>query len=287
MQEKNIQASLKLRTEVWIPALIGSLIVLQGCNDVDQSRKPVSNTPKDVYGLPYIIGNLGGKPVNLPSTKVDLVEYDDSPGWDAEKIKNYNPPPRTYASVIESFGFEMRYTDGLVRELYHKAPQYSEQQYQTQKKLTNSPWLYVGVCAAKCYNEKGFNTSFKGILKKSSIQLPQYRYQKVSETIYGLELYAPPRVDKKSSISWRDHPDAEDMYVYKNSQGEVTTIIKCVNRKVKLQTCSQTFNLQPTMKVTVRILFSYNHLADWHEIQEKVIKTIESFVISTQISTTN
>lgn len=259
--------------------LVCSMVALPGCYLVEPPEKTESNAPKDAYGFSYLIGNLGGKPVNLPSTKVDLVGYDDSPGWDAEKIKNYNPPPRTYASVIESFGFEMRYTDGLVRELYYKAPQYSEQQYQAQKNLTDSPWSYVGVCAGKCYNEKGFNTSFKGILRQFSIRPSQYRYQKVPETLYELDVYAPPGIDPKTGIAWRDHPDAEDMYVYKNAQGEVTTIIKCFNRKVKRQTCVQTFNLDSAMKVTLRVMFLRHHLADWQKIQSESKKAVESFVV--------
>ena len=43
------------------------------------------DAPKDQYGEPYIIGTLGGVPVNLPSSVVRFVEYMDSPGWDMEK----------------------------------------------------------------------------------------------------------------------------------------------------------------------------------------------------------
>lgn len=264
------------------------MVVLPGCYLFEPPEKTESTAPKDPYGFSYLIGDLGGKPVNLPSTKVDLVEYDDSPGWDAEKIKNYNPPPRTYASVIESFGFEMRYTDGLVREPYHKAPQYSEQQYQAQKNLADSTWVRVGVSAGKNYNHYGFNASFRGVMEKTAIlPPPQYRYQKVPGILYGLEVYAPPGVDQKTGIAWRDHPDAADMYVYKNSQGEVTTIIKCFNRKVKRQTCALKFNLNSVMKVTIRVRFVRNHLADWQKIQREATKAVEAFIVPLKPNTTN
>ena len=62
------------------------------------SQQP-DDAPKDKYGQPYIIGNLGGVPVNLPSSVVSLVEYDDSPGWDPEKLRTYNPPTRSYSRI--------------------------------------------------------------------------------------------------------------------------------------------------------------------------------------------
>ena len=63
------------------------------------SQQP-ADTPLDAYDNPYIIGNLGGYPVNLPSSVVSLLEYDDSPGWDREKLRNYQPPVRNYQSII-------------------------------------------------------------------------------------------------------------------------------------------------------------------------------------------
>ena len=54
------------------------------------------DAPKDQYGEPYIIGTLGGVPVNLPSSVVRFVEYVDSPGWGMDKIRSYNPPIRNY-----------------------------------------------------------------------------------------------------------------------------------------------------------------------------------------------
>ena len=260
--------------------LLCSLVVFSGCYLAEPPEKTESTAPKDAYGLPYLIGDLGGKPVNLPSTKVDLVEYDDSPGWDAEKIKNYNPPPRTYASVIESFGFEMRYTDGLLREPHHKAPQYSEQQYQAQRDLPDSTWIRVGVSAGKNYNQYGVNASFNGVMKKTTrLPPPQYQYQNVPDSLYGLELYAPPGINQQTGIAWRNHPDAQDMYVYKNSNGEVSTIIECRNRKVKRQTCAQRFNIDSSMKVSIRVRFMRNHLADWQKIQREATKAVESFVV--------
>ena len=72
------------------------------------------DAPKDQYGEPYIIGTLGGVPVNLPSSVVRFVECVDSPGWDMDKIRSYNPPTRNYQSVLKAFGFTFRNSDGAL-----------------------------------------------------------------------------------------------------------------------------------------------------------------------------
>ena len=77
------------------------------------SQQP-DDAPKDKYGQPYIIGNLGGVPVNLPPSIVELVEYDDSPGFDPEKLRTYKPRTRSYQSIIESLGFDFRNHDSVL-----------------------------------------------------------------------------------------------------------------------------------------------------------------------------
>ena len=55
-----------------------------------------------------VIGDLGGQPVRLPRY-VDLVQYDDSPGFDLERLRDYRPPKRTFDSKLMSFGYYYNY----------------------------------------------------------------------------------------------------------------------------------------------------------------------------------
>ena len=81
-----------------------------GCNQrTEGPEKPEFKAPMGPYGLPYRVGNLGGKPVLLGEEASDL-EYEDSPVLNPEnRRKGYKPPPRNFDSIITAFGFEMKY----------------------------------------------------------------------------------------------------------------------------------------------------------------------------------
>ena len=109
--------------------LLFSALSLSGCSD----SSTVANTEEK-----YAIGDLGGVSVNLPREFVELIEYDGDPSW-GEKIVG-KKPERTYQSKINSFGFDIRYTDktlldgpfGKLADIYHQ-----------EKKLPENPWVSV------------------------------------------------------------------------------------------------------------------------------------------------
>ncbi len=68
----------------------------------------------DVLSANYI-GDLGGVPVDLPKNLVHLVEYDGDPAWG--KKREGPKPARSYDSKINSFGFDVRYTDNTIRDV--------------------------------------------------------------------------------------------------------------------------------------------------------------------------
>lgn len=108
------------------------------------------DAPKDKYGKPYIIGNLGGVPVNLPPTVVEYVEYNDSPGFDHEALRNFKPSIRNYDSVLESFGFEFRNRD---LQLYDRL---NESLYYARKKdreRNTFDWIDVGISSGNSYGK--------------------------------------------------------------------------------------------------------------------------------------
>lgn len=111
-------------------------------------KEPEFKAPLDQFGVPYSVGDLGGKPVNL-GREAGYLEYDDDPGFVSGR--KYKPQVRTYQSKIQSFGFNVRYTDGLVYISYYKAPQALRKEFETQQKRPDNQWVDVGVYAGRHY----------------------------------------------------------------------------------------------------------------------------------------
>ena len=53
---------------------VADIVALSNAMHGAANQQP-DDAPKDQYGEPYIIGNLGGFPVNLPASVVSLVEF--------------------------------------------------------------------------------------------------------------------------------------------------------------------------------------------------------------------
>lgn len=261
-----------------------SSVFLASCDQVktlltDQDKKEQTpqvkfEAPKDQYGLRYRVGNLGGKKVKLSPTVVGDLEYNDSPGWDAEAIRAYrkNRPTYTYDSIITSFGFKMRYSDGLLYELYYKVPRKSEREYDKEHNLPESKWISVGVKSGKRFGKGDMNEIWRLTLEVSDVQHPMYIYHATGVKIYDLEEYAP-------SPYWRKDIRSHDYYVHKDQKGDVTTIIDCSNGKYPTRRCQQRFLLTPDMKVLVYVRFRRKHLQDWQLIKQQATKVIKSYVI--------
>ena len=105
---------------------------------------------KDKYGKPYIIGNLGGVPVNLPPTVVEYVEYNDSPGFDHEALRNFKPSIRNYDSVLESFGFEFRNRDLQLYDRLNESLYYARKKDREQNTFD---WIDVGISSGNSYGK--------------------------------------------------------------------------------------------------------------------------------------
>ncbi|WP_227670541.1 hypothetical protein [Psychrobacter maritimus] len=111
--------------------LLSSPLLLIGCSE----NSTVAETQDK-----YAIGDLGGVSVDLPREFVELIEYDGDPSWGEKRVSK--KPERTYQSKINSFGFDIRYTDktlldgpfGKLADIYHQ-----------EKKLPENPWVSVGI----------------------------------------------------------------------------------------------------------------------------------------------
>lgn len=269
-----------------------STIFLTGCDLNKELDIPQFQTPRDQYGARYSVGDLGGKPVNL-GREAPWVEYEDNMGFVTGR--KYKHKVRTYSSKIQAFGFDMRYTDGLVLVVYYKAPPYSEKQYKAETGLPDNYWVSVGVGSDRYYNgdltARLINSTLetKTISKKNlkalnyiNIYLPTEEYE------YSLQKYVPhPEWVKENNRLMRKNInmnkriyDIDDLYVEKDPRGKVLTLIKCGHSEYPIaRTCEQEFVLEPEMKVRLTARFQSIHLQDWQLIQQQTKKVVLGFIV--------
>jgi len=111
-----------------------------GCEQ-KQNKEPEFKRPMGPYGLPYRVGNLGGKAVFLDE-EAFFLEYEDSPVLVREhRYKGYKAPPRDFNSVITLFGVEMKYITGIALVRYQGAPQESYWQYKAEINSPDNQWV--------------------------------------------------------------------------------------------------------------------------------------------------
>ena len=232
------------------------------------------NAPKDKYGQPYIIGNLGGVPVNLPSSIVELVEYDDSPGFDPEKLRTYDPPTRSYQSIIESLGLDFRNHDSV---LYDRNDPTLRQEYDSERRRGGDDWVSLNISAGSRYgtNPRALDDYFDSSLHLAEIAPAPY--VNIHQQYYGLDTYINDGIDPETQRPFREHWLAEDMFVFRDEQGNVQTIIKCANDDVKSPPCTHRFNFPPPMKIRISMMYPRQNLAQWQTIQNKAVQFIQGF----------
>ena len=243
------------------------------------SQQP-DDAPKDQYGEPYIIGTLGGVPVNLPSSVVRFVEYMDSPGWDMDKIRSYNPPTRNYQSVLKSFDFAFRNSDGA---LYDENKRDLVKQYHTERLAGGDDWVRVIISAAPEEESTGdpLDYLYKRSFRKwaTAVEKP---YSFTGEYRYGLEYYVVPGINPETQKPWREDDGVDDLFIYKGEDGNIVTYIKCSNHNVPSPPCTHYFEMtSPTKLGIVDLSYHRQHLESWKEIQEKAKAFILSFPAKT------
>ncbi|MFC3903266.1 hypothetical protein SAMN05421749_10240 [Acinetobacter marinus] len=263
------------KTSLKLVLLATSLLLLAACQPHSESEQqaPAFERPKDQYGLPYWAGNLGGKPVKLPSTIFIVWEYNDSPdtwGGTKEERLEYEKHPRTYDSIIKSMAFEMRYSDGMLLEGYYKAPQTSKIQYQAEHDRPDSKWLSVGIESGKRYGGGSMDITWDNIM--SAPKNSSTAYHPTGKEIYGLQEY---KLDNPSR-----HGMNRDLYVYKDENGNVITIMYCHSNKFG-GGCEQRFLFLPELKARARAIVIYKrvNLKDWQLIQTRVREALQPYIL--------
>lgn len=247
--------------------------------------------PIGPYGLPYRVGNLGGKPVNL-GEGIEFLEYEDFRFFDKDKKNTHYD----YNSKIIVFGFHFRYTDDLFLVKYYKAPQKAYEYYKVEYFLPDNKWVDVGVFSNKIHH--GDLTSYflnstldSKIIPKEDMEKFDYMniYVSANETQYGLEKYVPhPRwVERNNRLKIINRNlnkyNIDDLYVEKNKNGKVVTFTECSTINTPLaRRCKQYFLLEPYMKARVSTTFQRVHLKDWKLIKKGATKIIKSFVVKSK-----
>lgn len=233
------------------------------------------DVPRDKNNRPYIIGDLGGVPVNLPRTVVRFVEYSDSPGFNREALKNFKPSVRSYESMIISFGFEYRLRDGALLDRSD-----SEIMRAHKRDLQeNNDWVKVSIRSGYLYGPLDFLENFyhRATNPDELLETPLMSYWVATgEQPFGLALYVHPGNDPQTGKPWREHKDSEDLFVFRDANHRVQTMIRCGNRKV-INSCNHYFNFPETMGIWIQVWYRRELLADWKKIEQLAIKSVLSF----------
>lgn len=225
-----------------------------------------------------VIGDLGGVKVCIPAHFANYVEYDGDPGFGE---KRQGPvPQRNFQSKLMSFGFEVRFPDMAGRTSPELWKDYRS------KLPRESQWMSVGITTGQHYYGDGFLDRFVSstLNFKSGTRFPSLayeQYEKLSETEYGLTVYAPPGIDSKTGKPLREHKSAKDLYVLRNAQGRVLTVIRCDNRSINPD-CSHDFSMEPTMKAAISVRYRRGLLPEWKEIQANVSQIIAGFAVNAE-----
>jgi hypothetical protein len=227
-------------------------------------------TPKDV------VGDLGGMKVTIPRHIPELVEYNGDPGW-GEKRKGPRPE-RTHDSKIMSFGFDVRYPD--------MATLSSPEMWADKKaqKTFETMWLDVGVRAGEIYPRDGAMDSRTRytIDEPAASRFPwTNRYTELPKKEFGLTVYSLQDINPKTNHPARQDMDAVDVFIDRNSKGQVTTFIDCRVHFKFSGACNQNFSMEyDGVKALIRVSYQPELRVHWRDIQAKVTQMILSFKAS-------
>ncbi len=266
---------IKYSCEKQLLYVLATMSIVTGCTDNTLVMKKTNETNivEERIMKNIIVGDLGGVPVDLPRNSVHLVEYDGDPDWG--EVRQGTAPKRTYQSKINSFGFDVRYTDGV---LYDGIVGNMADEYDAQKNLPDSPWVSVGINSGnRYYGAGGIHRIGDGTINNPYAKLPVFKYKKLPEMQYGLEVYAPPGIDPETNRPWREDRHAEDVFIKRDKQGMIVSYIECSNRNVPRPPCTHYFSLEPKLGLNVYVGYSRHVLADWQQIEQVVKETISNF----------
>ncbi|MDR1062611.1 MAG: hypothetical protein LBL48_01530 [Azoarcus sp.] len=229
-------------------------------------------TPKDV------IGDLGGMKVRIPRHYAEYVEYDGDPGF-GEKRKGPRPE-HTFDSRLRSFGIEARFPD--MKGLENAQLREENRRQPLQEKM----WIRISITAGESYPGDGFldrrtNSTLFNIYSPKSIGHWNYTYERMPEDEYGLEVWRLSSIDPRTGKPARESDDTEDIYIHRESSGNVDAHIRCGRPRTPkgIGRCRIETSLAPKAQAVVDIAFRRGLLPEWKQIQQSARNLLLSFEV--------
>lgn len=269
---------------------LNCMLLIAGCSDNNHSEKkvvqqqPAPVRHQDRFGRYDSIGNLGGKPVSIPSGVVfTWVRYIGDPGdFDSSiKAQLYNRPPVTYQLPIESFGFQYRLTDGAVKTSSEQTDaDYMHDNNTLIPKMKPFPWGHVIVYNIVDLNKpRNYNLALEESLQATK-KVYHFNYIEQSEPVYGLiYLKANNGIDPSTNKPWQEDTSGPDIFISKNKNGEIKTYIKC-DFIGKVQYCYHLFYIDNNMHVTIYISYNRVYLKLWQQTEKNITAILNSWIVT-------
>ena len=242
----------------------------------NEARLQKLNIPRNENGVRYSIGNIGGQRVQIPPGIVNTwITYDGDPNdFDFDAKKKYKRPPASYESSIAQFGFKFRISDGALLRLGTQ----TAVDYQNDSKTLPIPWAYVISSSGEQY-PKGERAALMDVYFKDYVNPTSQAPLTYSGQEYGLDVYrffggaAPPPQN-----SW----DKEEVYVRRDTTGEITTIIICANNpNFAVNFCTQNFYMPKNqMKAFLDVSYPRAYLPEWQKIEQHIITILNGFALT-------
>ncbi len=261
----------------WIVALLAACTVIAGTNTWLSWRSLTSPIwgfmPKQMAMAQYLTddmpGDLGGTPVNLPREVAEFVEYDADPRVGERRLGPV--PRRTHKSVIRSFGFRLRFPDWATfadpgaREDFRQA------------RIATSQWIWMGVNSGEFHPKDGFLDRAAYVTLERESPSPLFRYEPIHSEIPGLAAYGVKGTDPQTGKRWRDNDFARDIFIARDHDGKVRTMIRCRNHP-RYASCSQSWSLERIgIKTELSASYPRRMLNHWDEIQKAGTEKVLGF----------
>lgn len=208
----------------------------------------------------FVVGDLGGMKVKIPSYYVDLMEYEGDPGWTGRR--NGPAPVRTYQSRIISFGATVRYPD--MAGLSSPAMWADKDNYTP----ANTPWISIGFISGPIYPGDGFmDRGAQRVIDSIGTRSPDIFKKQAEKLFDGLDLY----VQQGESIDGQPRREIEsDVHIYQDKTGQIKADIRCSNANYPAALCQHKFSMEDDgLQIKVTIRYRRTMLDQWQKMQEK------------------
>ncbi len=262
--------------------LSAAALLLCGCKPPEKQRpatqaaqgnqiKMYGDDPSD-YNAPDVVGNMGGRPIRVPSYVAIFPSWEDTPTAFAPEWETYKAPPRNYQSKMKDFSFELNFETGEIRD-----DRFTDSlALDKQRKQSGHPWVSVGITNGVDASLKERKDFLDGYLQDDleGKSIPANIYHKTDQTLYGLEVYAAPKIKDRWTNSYPD-----DVFAARYPDGHVRTYIKCSTNKVPTPPCSHEFVLRDGIVVLMDLSYDRHRLADWQKIETAAKRAFLSFIV--------